>query len=154
MDIPRVILVATDFSSNADHTVRYAAHLACALRARCIIAHVYRAPLLSLREGSAVTAGDILLQIELEARTKLEQTRQAYRAILPELEWRLVHGDPRDALLQLASAEGADLLVVGTRGLGGVARLVLGSVAAYIVRHATCAVLAVPAPAHSDVTAS
>jgi len=124
--------------------VSYAVHLARALGARCIIAHAYRAPLLSLREGTTVRVDDILLQLEVEARAKLEETRTAHRSILPALEWRVVHGDPRDAILLLAGAEAADLLVVGSRGLGGAARLLLGSVATYIVRHATCAVLTVP----------
>lgn len=145
MNSPRIIMVATDFSPQADFAVRYAVRLACALQARCIIAHAYRAPFLSLRSGEAVTADDILLQLEVEARTKLEEARTACRAVLPGVEWRLVHGDPRDALLQLASAENTDLVVVATHGRGGVARLLLGSVAEYIVRHATCAVLTIPA---------
>lgn len=146
MDSPRIIMVATDFSSESDVAVRYAVRLACALHARCIIAHAYRAPFLNLRSGTAVTADDILLQIEVEARTKLEEARATCSSALTGVEWRLVHGDPRDALLQLASAEHADLLVLGTHGRGGMSRLLLGSVADYVVRHATCAVLTVPAP--------
>lgn len=145
MHPPGIIMAATDFSPEADFAVRYAVRLACALHARCIIAHAYRAPFLSLRSGPAVTADDILLQIELAARTKLEEARTSCRSMLPSVEWRLVHGDARDALLQLASAEHADLIVVGTHGRGGVARLLLGSVAEYVVRHASCAVLTIPA---------
>jgi nucleotide-binding universal stress UspA family protein len=144
MELPSTILVATDFSPQADIAVRYAVQLASALKSRCIIAHAYRAPILSLRASTAVTAGDILLEVELEARTKLEETRRAFQDVSPPVEWRLIQGDPRDAILELASAEQSNLIVLGTRGRGGAARLLLGSIAEYLVRHASCPVLVVP----------
>jgi nucleotide-binding universal stress UspA family protein len=50
-------------------------------------------------------------------------------------------------ILELASVEGSDLIVVGTHGAGGVERLLLGSVADKVVRGATQPVLVVPARA-------
>ena len=46
----------------------------------------------------------------------------------------------------IANARDAELIVVGRRGLGAVRSLVLGSVSSYVVQHATCPVLVVPAP--------
>jgi len=46
----------------------------------------------------------------------------------------------------IANARDAELIVVGRRGLGAVRSLVLGSVSSYVVAHATCPVLVVPAP--------
>ena len=46
----------------------------------------------------------------------------------------------------IANARDAELIVVGRRGLGTVRSLVLGSVSSYVVQHATCPVLVVPAP--------
>jgi nucleotide-binding universal stress UspA family protein len=54
-----------------------------------------------------------------------------------------VHDDPRSALLDIVTE--ADILVLGSRGGGALADLVLGSVASYCVRHAPCPVLVVPA---------
>ena len=52
-------------------------------------------------------------------------------------------GDAADALMHVARDQGAELIVVGTRGLGGLKRLVLGSVSAKLVREAPCDVLVV-----------
>ena len=56
---------------------------------------------------------------------------------------RLEQGPPAHRILEVASQEAADLLVVGTHGRVGIERLVLGSVADRIVRQATCPVLTV-----------
>lgn len=54
-----------------------------------------------------------------------------------------VHGFPVEELIQ--ASEGADMLVIGQRGAGGVARLVIGSVAFQVVQHATSPVTIIPA---------
>jgi nucleotide-binding universal stress UspA family protein len=56
---------------------------------------------------------------------------------------KAVHGLPADELVK--AAEGAEMLVMGSRGAGGFARLLLGSVATQVSHHANCAVLIVPA---------
>ena len=53
-------------------------------------------------------------------------------------------GDAREVLEQAAEAHGASLLVVGTRGLGTVRGLVLGSVAGYVTRYSTRPIAVVP----------
>jgi len=60
---------------------------------------------------------------------------------------RMEIGDPRSVLVEAARREKADLLVIGSHGRSGVARLLLGSVAAHIVGHAPCNVLVVKRPA-------
>lgn len=56
---------------------------------------------------------------------------------------RVVVGDPREAILDLARREHADLIVVGSHGRSGLTKLLLGSVASHIVTHAPCDVLVV-----------
>lgn len=51
-------------------------------------------------------------------------------------------GDPADVLL--SAAEDADMIVVGARGIGGFARLLVGSVSSQLVYHAPCPVVVVP----------
>jgi nucleotide-binding universal stress UspA family protein len=58
------------------------------------------------------------------------------------IEARLVRGDARHVLC--SDAESADMLVLGSRGLGTVRSLLLGSVGMYCVHHAVCPVVIVP----------
>lgn len=61
------------------------------------------------------------------------------------IDFRLLQGQPAEVITDLAAAEHTDLIAVGTHGRRGVRRLVLGSVAAAVVRHAPCSVLVVRA---------
>src|SRR5262249_51904036 len=65
-------------------------------------------------------------------------------------EARLPTGDPRDALLRLAEEERVDLIVVGSHGRTGLAKLLLGSVSSYVVTHARCSVLVVKGDLHAS----
>ncbi len=60
------------------------------------------------------------------------------------LETEILQGPAAEALLQLAQQRGADLIVLGRRGVGGLTSLLLGSQAAKVVAHATCPVLLIP----------
>jgi nucleotide-binding universal stress UspA family protein len=68
-------------------------------------------------------------------------TRAGYRAT-----GTVRTGDAADQLIKAATATGSDLIVVGTRGRTGLARLVLGSVARNVVIHAPCSVMVVHSP--------
>lgn len=61
----------------------------------------------------------------------------------PSVNIRSVSGVPAEQLLKAAAD--ADMLVVGSRGAGGFARLLLGSVSSQVVRHAHCPVVVIPA---------
>lgn len=63
-----------------------------------------------------------------------------------KVEGRVVDGDPREVLVDACRAENADLLVVGSHGRTGLAKLLLGSVASHVVTHAPCSVLVVRRP--------
>jgi nucleotide-binding universal stress UspA family protein len=54
-----------------------------------------------------------------------------------------VQGDPREVLPAQAEALHADLLVMGSRGLGAISKMILGSVSSYVSREAPCAVMIV-----------
>jgi len=55
----------------------------------------------------------------------------------------VVQGDPREALIDIAKRENADLIVLGSHGRTGLAKLLVGSVASHVVTHAPCSVLVV-----------
>jgi nucleotide-binding universal stress UspA family protein len=56
---------------------------------------------------------------------------------------RVLEGDPREALIEEARKERADLIVVGSHGRTGLEKLVMGSVATHVVTHAPCSVMVV-----------
>ncbi len=80
------------------------------------------------------------------AETRLDQLMIPMREDHPGVETRgeVLTGTPREVLMD--AAEGARLLVVGSRGLGGFRGLLLGSVSQALVQHAPCPVVVVPAP--------
>lgn len=63
------------------------------------------------------------------------------------------HGDPAHVILQTAGDLLADVVIVGTRGRKGVERMVMGSVAESVVRHASCPVLVVRPKTHENPVA-
>lgn len=66
-------------------------------------------------------------------------------------EAAMVSGDPRSVLVEEARRWKADILAVGSHGRSGLKRVVLGSVAEHVTRHAPCSVLIVKQPS-SDAT--
>lgn len=55
-------------------------------------------------------------------------------------------GDPREVITSFVNTSGADLLVVGSRGLSGASAMLMGSVSSYLVSHAGCSVVVYRAP--------
>lgn len=66
-----------------------------------------------------------------------------------ETETRVLQGNPREALVDVAIDEDVDLIVVGSRDRSAVSRVIEGSVAAHLATHAPCNVLVVK-HAHGD----
>jgi nucleotide-binding universal stress UspA family protein len=136
------VVVGDDGSRCAGIAVRAAAEEAVR---RHVTLHVIRAWTI----GNAVRPADVPAGIvpsikEFEAATlAAEQSRIAdlLRDSGVETQVHAVHAPPAKALLR--ASETADLLVVGTRGLGGFQHLLLGSVAEQCIRHARCPVLVV-----------
>ena len=62
------------------------------------------------------------------------------------VETRLAEGNPTEEILRISAAEQADLIVMTTRGLSGMERLLMGSVAEKVLRDAPCSVLVVKLP--------
>lgn len=133
----RKLLVATDFSDTGDRAVQAAAHFARQLDdASVTLFHVLPgdAPLYPEPQG------EMLLQI----REQLKKSRAEY---FKEGEAVEVDADLHDsAVLGVAKAAAdakADLCIVGTHGRTGLKRMLIGSVAEGVVRHAPCDVLTI-----------
>ena len=138
------ILSATDFSTLSDGALQLAGALARQMKARLLIAHVEEPPV-------AYSAGQFYYGIAEPAREHLremlEQLRPAGDPV--PVEHHLLTGAPGLAILDFAQQQGVDMIVLGSHGRTGLARLLLGSIAEQVVRNAHCPVLTFKQPAHS-----
>jgi nucleotide-binding universal stress UspA family protein len=103
---------------------------------------------ISLVTGVSGFGGGVMSQeqfendVAVQRRTADQIARDAVSALeLENAEIRVLEGDPGTALCDLASELGAAVLVVGSRGRGGLKRAVLGSVSDYLVRNAPCPIV-------------
>jgi nucleotide-binding universal stress UspA family protein len=84
---------------------------------------------------------DDAVDLETSAKNVLAEAFAEVSALEPEVRVRPVVAEGLAAEVLLRTARGADLLVVGSRGHGGLASALLGSVSLYCVLHAHCPVL-------------
>lgn len=151
------VVVGVDGSPSATDAVSWAAEQAVAEDRPLVLVHAGPTPApagTGWMEAAGVDHHRLAMLLKDDARALLEQAAAPIRAAHADLEIHYVVrlGDARELLLE-ASAE-ARLLVVGTRGLGPVRHLLLGSVSSALVKHATCPVVVVrPEPEHTDAPA-
>jgi len=141
------ILVATDLSEASAGAVRAAASLGLLGTARVTLAHVFQPISDRLAGYGGLRMEDLAREKSAEeARLRAELTN--FIAGLGEVQVHfrkvLIEGVAAASLVDFAKREQADLIVLGTRGLSGIRRFVLGSVAAAVLAEAPCDVLAVP----------
>jgi nucleotide-binding universal stress UspA family protein len=146
------IVVGVDGSQLSYDALRWAAIEARRRSARLEIVHAWVVPELLMPTGAVfVGAAE---ELERASRSVLNTAATWLMSSLddagdkpPEHELRSVAGSPASALLE--QARGADLLIVGARGLGSFRGLILGSVSQQCASHATCPTVVVR-PAAAD----
>lgn len=135
------VLFATDGSSNAEDARAWLA--AFPLPADTTLRVVTVAPV-APAAFEALGLGNVELALRDEALAVAEAARAALAPHARVVETDVRQGDAREELVRAAQDWPADLVVLGARGLGAVAGLLLGSVSLSIARHAPCPVLVVP----------
>lgn len=139
------IVVGVDGSEGSRIALRWAFEEALRRSATVCLVHVWSFPH-SIAPMAIAVAVPTVEEMHKVATEILDQVLAAVDAPAGvPLERRIVEGGAAEALIE--AARDAELLVVGTRGLGGFSRLLLGSVSHQCVHHAPCPVVVVP-PRH------
>jgi len=99
------------------------------------------APLHALAEVQMMR--DLREAVLADVRRIGEEAQKILKPRWPGVEVQVREGDPREEIIRVAEEWGADLVVLGTRGLGAAQGFLLGSVSQTVARHATCPVLVV-----------
>jgi nucleotide-binding universal stress UspA family protein len=135
------ILLAVDGSDHAFHAARTAADLARTMNAkefRIVVAYDFIPPYLG--EPNMQYAIDARMD---EAKSILEDAVKEVGKLPCEVHSETIEGAAAQAIIEVAAARQSDLIVMGSRGLGTLAGLLLGSTSQKVVAHAPCPVLIV-----------
>ncbi len=138
----RRILCATDFSPASDPAVHAALALARQVGADVHFVHVWRLLPYALPEGPSFPDGSA--PSSRESSDEMERTLAAHRDRDVLTRGHVVEGEPAAEIVRMARELEVDVIVMGTHGRRGLARVCLGSVAERVVRAADVAVLTVP----------
>jgi nucleotide-binding universal stress UspA family protein len=140
------LVVPTDFGEPAQAALNFAIELAKTYEAKLTLLHVYGVPTVYYPDSVAWPLEELARAAQTSLDTAVAQVRERYNNTHGHVEV----GDPREAILKYAKESGADLLVIGTHGRTGLAHLVLGSVAEWLVRMAPLPVLTVSTRTNQD----
>lgn len=139
------IVCGVDHSAGARAAARFAAELADRLASRLVLVHVVKPPIPQTELGLAarVTDWEVIDDLRGAGAGLLEEVAQELgpgREVTAELRF----GDASTVLADVAEQAGATLVVVGSRGLGSVGALILGSVSRRLAVDAACPTVIVP----------
>jgi nucleotide-binding universal stress UspA family protein len=138
------ILCPTDFSAGSQYALRTAARIAAASDAELVIANVWYLPSAAYAGEAPVPSDAVQFLTDDSERGLAHAARAASDLGARRVTTTMLTGIPWDQLVALLRGDAAfDLVVMGTHGRTGLARILLGSVTEQVVRHAPCPVLTV-----------
>ena len=132
------IVIATDGSSGSGHALEEGFELASALGADVSVVYVRHAPHAFL---GAPYYQDVLTEEGQHARGVITDAKLHAVRYDVDPDYEILEGEPVVSILGFADCRDADLMVVGSRGHGGFAGMLLGSVSQHVVAHAACPVV-------------
>jgi len=135
------ILLAVDGSDHALQAARKAAELARAMNSkdfRIVVAYDFIPPYL----GEPNMQSAINARMD-DANAFVQKAMETVGKIPCEIHTELIEGSPAEAIIKVANSFKCDVIVMGSRGLGTLAGLLLGSTSQKVVAHAPCPVLIV-----------
>jgi nucleotide-binding universal stress UspA family protein len=140
----RHILAPTDFSEYSKQAVSSALELAKKFGAKLSILHVVELPPYPVEGYVPPSLTTTFMEdLEREASQELAQLAPEAESTGVEVARLVTVGSPYRKILDMAEADGVDLIVMATAGRTGFSRLVMGSIAERVVRTASCPVLTI-----------
>lgn len=136
-----VIIVGVDGSETSKQALRWANRLAPALGCEIEALTAWEFPVIVTMAGGGVLPGTWVP--ENDAREVLQETIDE---VSPGAKATVVEGHPANALID--ASKRAEMIVIGSRGLGGFRGALLGSVSSAVSQHARCPVLVIPSVDH------
>lgn len=136
--LKRVLIALDSFKQTA--VVDWVLQFKLTPETQAILCHV-----IVLSESNLERPADLpSVEADLDQFRHIERELRSYQALLPcPSDIEIVTGDPAEEILRLARIHAADLIVLGSRGLTGVNRILSGSVSSQVVSEAPCTVLVV-----------
>lgn len=137
------ILVAYDGSPQSQSALdRAVALVGSNPGSRLTVAHAFQYPNLVVGEAMVIAPAVTELEEMADSESVLDEAKNRLIG-LPDTTYTLLQGDPAQSILECAKEAGADLIVIGSRGLGTIREWLLGSVSHYVVQHAQIPVLVI-----------
>jgi nucleotide-binding universal stress UspA family protein len=137
------LLVATDFSENAQPAVETAITIAKTFGAKVHLVHAFQTPVPIVSPYEVVVPDGFLEQARDAAARNLNAVEEKISSEGVSVTSHLTEVPAASSIARLAGELGIDLIVMGTRGHTGLKHIVLGSVAERTIRLAPCSVLTV-----------
>ena len=137
------ILIAVDGSPASQRALEFGASLAAKLNLGVTLLHVVAPVVLPMGGGGPETFAELQRALQAEATQLLAGLADKARAYGVAVATEQALGEPAVAIHARSEAPDIHLVVMGSRGQGAVARLLLGSVATQVVHTATCPVVVV-----------
>ncbi|GAX60699.1 universal stress protein UspA and related nucleotide-binding proteins [Candidatus Scalindua japonica] len=147
------ILFPTDFSSTAEHALKYALTFASEHKAKLFVMHVIPnpdSPVVFGEDGESVTPPSFE-RMEAKAKKSMEQLIPERYAKELEIENIIVQGGPLKEILKCVKKFNIDLLTMASHGRKGISHMLMGSLAEKVVQMAPCPVLTIKHPEHEFV---
>jgi nucleotide-binding universal stress UspA family protein len=145
MDLPKTLLVPTDFGEASERALAYAVALAKRLGADVVVLHAFEIPIVGFPDGAMVATAELTSRILEGAQSGLDRALARHKGDEVPMRAFVRQGDPWRSVLEAATEFSAGMIVMGTHGRRGLPRALIGSVAEKIVRTATVPVLTVHA---------
>jgi nucleotide-binding universal stress UspA family protein len=139
----RKVVAGTDGSPRAERAVQEAIDLCKSEGAQLYLVAAFGE---SARHWESLQSSHDVTVVNMSSVAEsvlMRQARHAEEQGVEGVDWGAREGDPAEAIIDAATSEGADVIVIGNKGITGRKRFLLGSVPEKVVRHASCSVMIV-----------